>query len=71
MATRTLDEAAAMTRRELARLHANEMNAALNPFPDRADDAVSDAEKLAAQEAVAALREQHMRELSAWLKERG
>ena len=55
MTERTIEEAAAMKRSDLATLHANEMSAALALPP----------EEMPA--AVAALRAQHMRELSAWV----
>lgn len=55
MSERTLEEAAALKRSELATLHANEMSAALALPPKEMPT------------AVAALRAQHMRELSAWV----
>jgi cytochrome c553 len=55
MTERTLEEAAALKRSELATLHADEMSAALR-LP---------AEGMPA--AVAQLRSQHMRELAAWV----
>lgn len=66
MADRSTEEIAALTRRELAQLQANEMSAALNPFPGRPDDEIGEAEKAEMQEAVAALQQQHRRELAIW-----
>ncbi|KKX28224.1 hypothetical protein YH62_19230 [Rhizobium sp. LC145] len=55
-----------MSRRELALLHADEMNAALNPFPGRPDDEITAEEKAEIANAVSELQRQHLRELSAW-----
>ena len=67
MMARTTEEVVAMKRRELAALHASELNAALFPHPERGDDAISDEEKAAIQESVAALVQLHRQELAAWV----
>jgi hypothetical protein len=68
MAQRTLEEVVAMRRRDLARLHANELNAALFPEPERHDDAIADEEKAEIQVTVAEIRERHRQELAAWVE---
>ncbi|TWF53269.1 hypothetical protein [Neorhizobium alkalisoli] len=63
---RTLEDVEAMSRRDLAAIHASELNAALNPIPGRADDDLSLEEKEAMQIDVANLVTLHRRELNAW-----
>jgi hypothetical protein len=64
---RTTEDVIGMKRRDLAAVHASELNAALFPNPERGDDALSEGEKLAIQEAVAALVHLHRQELAAWI----
>jgi hypothetical protein len=66
MAERSLENIVAMKRRDLARLHANELNAALFPEPERRDDAIADDEKAEIQVTVSQIRERHRQELAAW-----
>ena len=55
-----------MRRRDLAALHASELNAALFPSHKR-DDELGDDEKSATQAYVAELTRVHRQELAAWL----
>ena len=71
MPDRTTDQVIAMSRRELARIHASELNAALFPEPERPDDAILPDEKAAIQLSVADVTALHRRELSAWEKANG
>jgi hypothetical protein len=64
---RTIEDVVAMKRRDLAAVHASELNAALFPNPERGDDAISEDEKLGIQEDVAALVQLHRQELAAWI----
>jgi hypothetical protein len=66
MGERTIDQVIAMKRRDLARLHANELNAAIFPEPERHDDAISQVEKTEIQLSVSELVALHRREVAAW-----
>jgi hypothetical protein len=59
----------ALSRRELAQLHAGELSKALFPEPEIADDALSDEAKSEIQMSVADLTTLHRAELSAWLSQ--
>jgi hypothetical protein len=63
--TRSTEEIVAMKRRDLAAIHAAELNAALYPS-QRQDDDLTMGEKTAIQEAVAALVAIQRQELAAW-----
>ena len=63
--TRSTEEIVAMKRRDLAAIHAAELNAALYPSQRQDDDLTSD-EKTVIQDAVAALVALHRQELAAW-----
>lgn len=64
---RTPGEITAMKRRQLAALHASELNTAIYPSPDQADDDLTAEDKIAIQEGVQALLLRHRQELSIWL----
>jgi hypothetical protein len=57
-----------LKRRELAKLHADELNAALFPQPGLSDDELSEDQKAGIKEEVVALRARHAREVDAWMK---
>ncbi|TCR01061.1 hypothetical protein [Neorhizobium sp. JUb45] len=59
----------ALSRRELAQLHAGELSKALFPDPETPDDAVSDEAKASIQMSVSELTVLHRAELSVWLAE--
>src|SRR3546814_11629834 len=71
MADRTIEQITTMTRLEVARINASELNAALFPEPERPDDAILPDEKTAIQLSVADVTGLHRRELSAWAKANG
>ncbi|MEQ1403829.1 hypothetical protein ABK249_02690 [Neorhizobium sp. Rsf11] len=66
MPERTREDIVAMTRRDLARLHANELSAALFPEPGRHDDAIPQDEKAEIQLSVTETVALHRRELAMW-----
>ncbi|TDX72596.1 hypothetical protein EDE05_12817 [Neorhizobium sp. R1-B] len=66
MSERTVEQVIAMRRRDLARLHANELSAALFPEPERHDDAIPQDEKVEIQLSVSELVALHRREIAAW-----
>lgn len=59
----------ALSRRELAQLHAGELSKALFPDPEKPDDAVTDEAKAEIQMSVADRTLLHRAELAAWLAE--
>lgn len=59
-------DVAAMRRRDLASLHAQEMQAALFPFGALPDDEITAEQKAAAAVNVRALVIQHREEIKAW-----
>lgn len=66
MVERSSEDIAAMRRRDLADVHMREMNAALFPFHDRADDDIADEEKTAISAAVRELVQLHRAEIRIW-----
>jgi hypothetical protein len=68
--TRSTEEIVAMKRRDLAAIHAAELNAALYPS-QRQDDDLTMGEKTAIKDAVATLVALHRQELAAWSANNG
>lgn len=71
MATDRKEEIVGMRRRDLASLHASELNQALFPAPERDDDAMTGEEKSQIQSAVTALVNQHRQEIAQWQQANG
>lgn len=71
MPERSIEQVVAMKRRDLARLHANELSAALFPEPERHDDAIPQDEKAEIQLSVSELVAMHLREIAAWKEANG
>ncbi|TCV66274.1 hypothetical protein [Neorhizobium sp. S3-V5DH] len=71
MPERSIEQVVAMKRRDLARLHANELSSALFPEPERHDDSIPQDEKAEIQLTVSELVALHRREVAAWEEANG